>query len=237
MTQQLAEIATGKAKSVYETDNGKELILLFRDDTSAFDGAKTEKLAGKGKVNNAINSYLMSFLQDNGINTHFIRQLSATETLVRRLEMLPVEFVVRNRAAGSLCKRLGIERGKVLEPPIFELFYKDDSLGDPMINLAHIRTFGWAREHDIEQGQATSARINQLLSDLFLKAGIILVDYKLEFGLCDGELLLGDELTPDGCRLWDSDTQDILDKDRFRQELGDVVHSYAIVAKRLGINV
>lgn len=232
-----AVIVSGKAKSVHATEVADELILLFRDDTSAFDGKKKEKLADKGKVNNAINSFVMGFLNEHGVETHFIKQLSEQETLVRRLTMLPVEFVVRNRAAGSLCKRLGVERGISLEPPLLELFYKDDALGDPMITEAHARTFGWAREEDIRRGFEQTVRVNELLQALFADAGMILVDFKLEFGLYEGQLLLGDEFTPDGCRLWDSRSLDILDKDRFRETLGGVVDAYAEVAKRLGVKV
>lgn len=232
-----AEIANGKAKSIYASENADELVMLFRDDTSAFDGAKKAKLPDKGKVNNAINSFVMTYLQKNGIENHFIQQISTQEALVQKLKMLPIEFVVRNRAAGSLCKRLGIEHGLVLNPPLFELFYKNDALGDPMITEAHALSFGWARLEDIKRGQELSMRINQLLSTLFGEAQMILVDYKLEFGLYKDKLLLGDEFTPDGCRLWDSKTMDSLDKDRFRQTLGNVVESYAIVAERLGIEI
>jgi phosphoribosylaminoimidazole-succinocarboxamide synthase len=231
------KIADGKAKSMHKTDDNMELVMFFKDDTSAFDGAKIIKLTNKGRVNNAINSHIMGYLQDNGVDTHFIKQISAESALVRKLRMLPVEFVVRNRAAGSLCKRLGIERGTTLDPPLFELFYKDDDLGDPMITESHAVTFGWAKPEDLERGQVLSMQINDLLSVLFEQSGMILVDYKLEFGIHGDRLILGDEFTPDGCRLWDSETLESLDKDRFREGKGNVIASYMTVADRLGIKI
>ena len=237
-TNKAEELVSGKAKSIYRSDKHDEFIMRFRDDTSAFDGAQIAQLSNKGKVNNAINSFIMTYLQEKGIETHFIEQVSEQESRVRNLAMIPVEFVVRNRAAGSLCKRLGIERGLELSPPLFELFYKDDALGDPMITEAHAVTFGWAKVEDLRRGQELSIEINKHLSLLFAKAGMILVDYKLEFGKTqEGKILLGDEFTPDGCRLWDSKSMDSLDKDRFRESKGGVVESYMVVAERLGVKI
>ena len=237
-TNKAEELVSGKAKSIYRSDKHDEFIMRFRDDTSAFDGAQIAQLSNKGKVNNAINSFIMTYLQEKGIETHFIEQVSEQESRVRNLAMIPVEFVVRNRAAGSLCKRLGIERGLELSPPLFELFYKDDALGDPMITEAHAVTFGWAKVEDLRRGQELSIEINKHLSLLFAKAGMILVDYKLEFGKTqEGKILLGDEFTPDGCRLWDSKNMDSLDKDRFRESKGGVVESYMVVAERLGVKI
>ena len=228
-------ITTGKAKSLYETEDSDYLILHYRDDTSAFDGKKVESLEGKGSINNRFNAFIMEFLEKEGIPTHFERLLSNTDSLVKKLEMVPVECVIRNVAAGSICKRLGLEEGMDLDPSTFEFFYKDDELGDPMINDYHIRSFGWATQDQIDKMQELTFAVNRSLQKLFSDSGMILVDYKLEFGSFKGDLLLGDEFTPDGCRVWDSETREKLDKDRFRQNLGDVVESYEIIAKKLGV--
>ena len=228
-------ITTGKAKSLYESDNSDHLIMHYRDDTSAFDGKKIESLDGKGTINNKFNAFIMEYLENQGIATHFVKLISETDSLVKRLEMAPVECVVRNVTAGSICKRLGLEEGVDLNPPTFEFFYKDDELGDPMINEYHIKSFGWATEEQVDQMQVKTFEVNTALKKLFSDAGMILVDYKLEFGDYKGDLLLGDEFTPYGCRVWDKDTREKLDKDRFRQGLGDVVESYQIMAKRLGV--
>jgi phosphoribosylaminoimidazole-succinocarboxamide synthase len=228
-------ITTGKAKSLYASDQDDFLIMHYRDDTSAFDGKKIESLEGKGTINNKFNAFIMEYLESEGIATHFVELLSETDSLVRRLDMAPVECVVRNVAAGSICKRLGLKEGIDLNPPTFEFFYKDDDLGDPMINEYHIKSFGWATEEQVDQMQIKTFEVNTALKKLFSEAGMILVDYKLEFGDSNGELLLGDEFTPDGCRVWDVETREKLDKDRFRQGLGDVVESYQIMARRLGV--
>lgn len=225
----------GKAKMVYTSDTADALILHFKDDTSAFDGEKVEQLARKGEVNNAFNAFIMEYLQSEGVPTHLIRRLDARESLVRRLDMIPVECVVRNRAAGSLTKRLGIEEGRVLEPPTLEFFLKNDALHDPMINTSHIRTFGWATAEEVEAMRRWTMRVNTLLKALFAKANLILVDFKLEFGRYQGELYLGDEFSPDGCRLWDAHSLEKMDKDRFRRNLGGVVEAYLEVAQRLGV--
>ena len=230
-------ITTGKAKSLYSSNEEDYLIMHYRDDTSAFDGKKIESLEGKGTINNKFNAFIMEYLEKEGIATHFEKLLSETDSLVKKLEMAPVECVVRNVAAGSICKRLGLEEGIDLNPPTFEFFYKDDELGDPMINEYHIKSFGWATEEQVEQMQEKTFLVNDALKRLFSNAGMILVDYKLEFGSFKGELLLGDEFTPDGCRVWDVETREKLDKDRFRQGLGDVVESYHQVADRLGMNI
>ncbi len=232
-----AELYAGKAKTVYTTDDPELLILEFRDDTSAFDGEKVEQLARKGMVNNRFNGFIMERLQDAGIPTHFKRLLSQREALVKRLDMLPIECVIRNISAGSLCRRLGVAEGRDLEPPVFEFFLKNDALHDPMINESHILTFGWASAAEIGRMKELTGEVNRVLLPLFREAGLLLVDYKLEFGRFRGELLLGDEFSPDGCRLWDADTREKLDKDRFRQGLGSVVESYEEVARRLGIEL
>ena len=230
-------ITTGKAKSLYTSSKEDYLVMHYRDDTSAFDGKKIESLEGKGTINNKFNAFIMEYLEKEGIPTHFDRLLSETDSLVKKLEMAPVECVVRNVAAGSICKRLGLEEGLDLNPPTFEFFYKDDDLGDPMINEYHIQSFGWATTEQVEQMQEKTFQVNDALKKLFSDAGMILVDYKLEFGSFKGELLLGDEFTPDGCRVWDKETKKKLDKDRFRLGLGDVVESYQEIAHRLGVNL
>ena len=229
------ELYSGKAKSVYKTDDDDFVILSFRDDTSAFDGEKVEQLSRKGEVNNKFNAFVMEYLQKSGIPTHFERLLNANESLVKSMEMMAVECVVRNVASGSLCRRLGVEDGLELSPPVFEFFLKNDALHDPMINEYHIETFGWAKAEDVTIMKALTFKVNDALQKLFSDAGMILVDYKLEFGLFKGEVILGDEFSPDGCRLWDAETRKKLDKDRFRQGLGGVIEAYEEVALRIGV--
>ncbi|WP_455201863.1 phosphoribosylaminoimidazolesuccinocarboxamide synthase [Kaarinaea lacus] len=231
------ELYAGKAKSVYLTDDPDRLILYFRNDTSAFDGEKMEALDRKGEVNNKFNAFIMQKIAEAGIPTHFESLLSAQESEVKKLDMLPVECVVRNIAAGSICKRLGVKEGIDINPPTFEFFLKNDELHDPMINEYHIRAFGWAKEEQVKAMQELTFKVNDVLKALFLDAGLLLVDYKLEFGDYHGELVLGDEFTPDGCRLWDAETRKKLDKDRFRQGLGGVVEAYEEVAHRLGVDL
>ena len=229
-------IYQGKAKSVYQSDNENEVIIEYRDDATAFNGIKKEALADKGRVNNLFNAYIMAKLEQNGIKTHFVKTLSDRESLMKKLNMISVECVVRNYAAGGICRRLGIEKGMKFANPVFEFFLKDDALGDPMINTSHILTFDWASESEIYFMREVTFKVNEILSKLFLRAGLLLVDYKLEFGrFFNGEILLGDEFSPDGCRLWDKDTKEVFDKDRFRQDLGDVIGHYKEVAKRIGL--
>ncbi len=230
-------LAQGKAKSMYETDSESVLLMEFRDDASAFDGKKMSALNNKGKVNNQFNAFILDLLAKQGIETHFIETTSTHESLVKKLDMFPIECVVRNRATGSLCRRLGVEDGLILDPPLFEFFLKDDALGDPLINENHILSFKWASQSDIDEMKRLTFQVNEILRELFDKANLILVDYKLEFGKFEGRVLLGDEFTPDGCRLWDKDTLEKLDKARFRQDLGDVIESYQEVANRLGIEI
>jgi phosphoribosylaminoimidazole-succinocarboxamide synthase len=235
--EKLLQITTGKAKSLYATSNPDQLIMEFRDDTSAFDGKKIEALDNKGKVNNQFNAFVMEFLSFKGIETHFIELLSSNESVVYKLDMFPIECVVRNRATGSLCKRLGVEDGLLLDPPLFEFFLKDDALGDPLINDHHIVSFGWATQEEADLMREMTLKVNDLLVDFFKEANLILVDYKLEFGMFKGKMLLADEFTPDGCRLWDKDTLTKMDKDRFRQDLGNVIETYSEVAERLGMQI
>lgn len=229
------ELYKGKAKSVYRTDDPNVFVMLYRNDTSAFDGKKVEQLDRKGMVNNKFNAFIMEKLAAAGIETHFISLLNETESLVKRLDMIPLECVVRNIAAGSICRRYGVEEGLDLNPPTFEFFLKNDALGDPMVNEYHIRSFGWAKQEHVDRMKELTFAVNDVLKKLFMDAGMLLVDYKLEFGLCDGRVVLGDEFSPDGCRLWDKETRKKLDKDRFRQGLGSVVESYEEVGRRLGV--
>lgn len=233
--KKLDELYRGKAKTVYATDNPELLILEFRNDTSAFDGLRIEQLDRKGMVNNKFNFFIMTKLRDAGIPTQVEALLSDNEVLVKKLDMVPVECVVRNRAAGSLVKRLGVEEGKVLNPPTFELFLKNDALHDPMVNESHCKAFGWATDEQLATMKELSFKINTILTDIFDKAGLILVDYKLEFGLFKGEITLGDEFSLDGCRLWEKETLKKMDKDRFRQGLGGVIEAYEEVATRIGV--
>ncbi|WP_432695412.1 phosphoribosylaminoimidazolesuccinocarboxamide synthase [Marinobacterium sp. YM272] len=229
------ELYSGKAKSVYRTDDPDLMVLEFRNDTSAFDGKKVEQLDRKGMVNNKFNAFIMQKLEDAGIPTHFEKLLSDTESLVKRLDMIPVECVVRNVAAGSICRRYSVQEGMDLNPPTFEFFLKNDALGDPMVNDYHIESFGWATKEQVAKAKELTFAVNDVLKKLFADAGMLLVDYKLEFGMSKGQLVLGDEFSPDGCRIWDKETRKKLDKDRFRQGLGDVIEAYEEVGKRLGI--
>ena len=232
------ELYRGKAKTVYFTDDENKLILHFRNDTSAFDGQKIEQLDRKGEVNNKFNHFIMTKLEEAGIKTQVESLISDTESVVKKLDMIPVECVVRNVASGSLVRRLGIEDGLELNPPLFEFFLKNDELHDPMVNDYHILSFGWATEAQIAEMKALTFKVNDVLKAMFDDAGMILVDYKLEFGVdVDGNIVLGDEFTPDGCRLWDKETKKKMDKDRFRQGLGSVVETYIEVAERLGLSL
>ena len=235
--EKVKEIAAGKAKSMFTTNNPDELVMEFRDDASAFDGKKRASLAGKGAVNNQFNAFIMNYLGNNGIEHHLIDLIDNTHSLVLSLDMFPIECVIRNRATGSICKRLGTKDGLILKKPLFEFFLKDDDLGDPLINRNHIVSFGWAKDDQLDEMIKISHEVNDLLTKLFSSSGMILVDFKLEFGVSNNKILLGDEFTPDGCRLWDDQTLEKLDKDRFRQDLGDVIESYHMVAHRLGMQI
>ncbi|MBW5802330.1 phosphoribosylaminoimidazolesuccinocarboxamide synthase [Coxiella endosymbiont of Ornithodoros amblus] len=228
---------SGKVKSIYETDEPGFLIAEFRDDTTAFDGEKDEKLARKGVINNQINAHIMQALKDAGILTHFESVLSPNESLVRRLKMIPLECVVRNITAGSLCRRLGIESGLRLNPSLYELFLKNDPLHDPMVNENHALSFGWATQTQLDRMKELSFKINNVLFSLFSNVNLILVDAKYEFGVSDDEIYLGDEISPDSCRIWDVKTKEPLDKDRFRKDMGRVVESYEEIAHRFQIKL
>lgn len=227
----------GKAKNLYQTEQTGQLLLHFRDDTSAFNGKKTARLTHKGKINNQFNAFIMQLLQKHGVRNHFIRMLDPQSSLVQHLTMVPIECVIRNYAAGSIVTRLGITEAEKFDPPIFEFFLKNDPLGDPLINTSHILALKLADQEFITQAKQLTYQVNQILVPLFADKGMLLVDYKLEFGYHNNQLLLGDEFTPDGCRIWDQHTRKKMDKDRFRQNLGQITDSYCEVAERLGMQL
>ncbi|ACI49979.1 phosphoribosylaminoimidazole-succinocarboxamide synthase [Gluconacetobacter diazotrophicus PA1 5] len=233
------QLYEGKAKILFEGPEPGTLVQYFKDDATAGNGAKKGIITGKGVLNNRISEHLMLRLHDIGIPTHFIRRLNMREQLIREVEIIPLEVVVRNVAAGSLAKRLGIPEGTRLPRTIIEYYYKNDSLNDPMVSEEHITAFGWACTHDLDDMVALTMRTNDFLSGLFVGIGITLVDFKLEFGrLWEGEdmrIVLADEISPDNCRLWDAKTSEKLDKDRFRRDMGRVEEAYQEVAWRLGI--
>ncbi|SNY50761.1 phosphoribosylaminoimidazole-succinocarboxamide synthase [Arsukibacterium tuosuense] len=237
MVQKTTELYRGKAKTVYNTTDANLLILHFRNDTSAFDGERIEQLDRKGMINNKFNYFIMQKLEQAGIPTQVEALLADDEVLVKKLTMIPVECVVRNYAAGSLVRRLGVAEGIELSPATFELFLKNDALHDPMVNESLAESFGWATAEQLAEMKRLTFKANDVLQTLFDDAGMLLVDFKLEFGLFNGQVVLGDEFSPDGCRLWDKATRKKLDKDRFRQGLGGVVEAYEEVANRLGVNL
>ena len=229
----------GKAKILYEGPEPGTLVQHFKDDATAFNAEKHEVFEGKGVLNHRISEYIFRRLGEIGIPTHFIKSLNMREQLVREAEIIPIEFVVRNVAAGSLVKRLGLNEGDALPRPLVEFYYKDDALGDPMISEDHIAVFGWAGPQEMDEIVAMSLRINDFMTGLFQGVGIRLVDFKIEFGrIWDGEtqrIVLADEISPDSCRLWDIASGEKLDKDRFRQNLGGMIDAYQDVARRLGL--
>jgi phosphoribosylaminoimidazole-succinocarboxamide synthase len=233
------QIYEGKAKILYEGPEPGTLIQYFKDDTTAFDATKKAVLDGKGVLNNRISEYLMTQLNAIGVPTHFVRRINMREQLVREVEIIPLEVVVRNVAAGSLSKRLGIEEGAALPRSIIEYYYKNDQLHDPWVSEEHITAFGWASPQDLDDIVNLTIRINDFLSGLFLGVGIRLVDFKVEFGrLWENDfmrIVLADEISPDSCRLWDVSSNEKMDKDRFRRDMGGVVEAYSEVARRLGI--
>jgi phosphoribosylaminoimidazole-succinocarboxamide synthase len=232
-------IYEGKAKVLYEGPEPGTLIQHFKDDATAFNAKKHEVVDGKGVLNNRISEYLFQNLNDIGVPTHFIRRLNMREQLIREVEIIPLEVVVRNVAAGSLSTRLGLEEGTQLPRSIIEFYYKNDALNDPMVSEEHITAFGWASPQEIDDVMALAIRVNDFLSGLFLGVGIRLVDFKMECGrLWEGEtmrIVVADELSPDSCRLWDIKSNDKLDKDRFRRDMGGLVEAYTEVARRLGV--
>ena len=233
------QIYEGKAKVLFEGPEPGTLVQYFKDDATAFNNQKKGIITGKGVLNNRISEYLMTRLESIGVPTHFVRRLNMREQLVREVEIIPLEIVVRNVAAGSLVKRLGLEEGAPLPRSIVEYYYKNDELGDPMVSEEHVTAFGWANTQDLDEMLQYALRVNDFLCGLFLGVGLKLVDFKLEFGrLWEDEemrIVLADEISPDSCRLWDVTTNEKLDKDRFRRDLGGVEEAYQEVARRLGI--
>ena len=233
-------IYEGKAKILYESAEPGTLIQYFKDDATAFNAEKKAQIAGKGVLNNRISAHLMTKIESIGIPTHFIKSINMREQLIRQVEIIPIELVVRNIAAGSLCKRLGVKEGEQLDRPLTEFYYKDDDLGDPLVGEDHIVTFGWADPYELEEMVAMAWRVNDYMNGMFAGIGLKLVDFKLEFGRIYGDhgevyLVLADEFSPDNCRLWDCETGEKLDKDRFRYDLGDLVEGYQYIAKKLGL--
>lgn len=224
----------GKAKQVYSTENENEYVVYYKDDATAFNGEKKAEIDSKGILNNKISTIIFEMLNDNGIKTHFIKSISDREMLVKKVEILPLEVIIRNITAGSFCKRVGMEEGIVLDEPIFELSYKNDDYNDPMINDDHAIAMKLATREEIEYLRKETLKINVLLKDFFLKLNLKLVDFKIEFGKdAEGNIILADEISPDTCRLWDVDTNEKLDKDRFRRDLGGLVESYTEVLSRM----
>lgn len=229
-----AQLYEGKAKKVYATDDAELCIVAYKDDATAFNGLKKGQIAGKGAINNRVSNHLMRHLEENGIPTHLVAELSERETLVKKVRIIPLEVLVRNIAAGSLAQRLGLAEGCRFSRPVLEFCYKNDALGDPMVNEYHILAMEYATKEQLAQISAYALQINDLLGAYFGERGIELVDFKLEFGLtAEGELVLADEISPDTCRLWDIGTHEKLDKDRFRRDLGGVEDAYQEIMRRL----
>ena len=231
----------GKAKIIYETSNKELIIQHFKDDATAFNALKKANIEGKGVLNNRISEYLLNSLGECGIQTHLIKRLNMREQLIKQVQIIPIEFVVRNIATGSLTKRLGVSEGTVLRNPLLEYYLKNDDLGDPLISKEHIYSFEWAEKKEINVIDAMSLKINDILQGIFRGVGIRLVDFKIEYGRIwnkereINEIILADEISPDTCRLWDIKTDKKLDKDRFRKDLGNLIEAYQDVARRLGI--
>jgi phosphoribosylaminoimidazole-succinocarboxamide synthase len=223
----------GKAKRVYATENPDEVLISYKDSATAFDGLKKGTITGKGRVNNLMSAAMFGYLEHRGIATHFVRLISETEMIVKHVKIVPLEVVVRNVVAGSLSKRLGIPEGVDIKEPIREIYYKDDELHDPLVNDDHVRLLGVADQKTVDTVRNMATEINSLLRPLMLSRGLILVDFKLEFGFYGEQIILADEISPDTCRFWDSETREKLDKDRFRRDLGGVEEAYEEVLRRI----
>ena len=233
--KKMEQLYEGKAKKVFATDDPDLCIVDYKDDATAFNGQKRGTIAGKGVVNNKMSNYLFRLLEQKGIPTHFVEQLSDRETLVKKVEIVPLEVIVRNKAAGSLAKRLGLEEGTELRCPVLEFCYKCDALDDPMVNETHILAAGFATKEEIDEISALALKINGILCEFFLSVNIELIDFKLEFGRYHGGIILADEISPDTCRFWDVHTHEKLDKDRFRRDMGGVEEAYQEVMERIGL--
>ena len=228
------QLYEGKAKKVFATEDPQLLIVQYKDDATAFNGLKKGTIVGKGIINNQMSNRLMAMLESEGVPTHFVQELSQRETLVKKVSIVPLEVIVRNIAAGSFSKRYGVDEGVVFDQPTIEFSYKNDELGDPLLNTKHALALKVATPEEIKTIERYSLKINEVLKSCWLSCGVILVDFKLEFGrLADGTIVLADEISPDTCRLWDSKTHEKLDKDRFRRDLGGVEEAYAEIMKRL----
>lgn len=223
----------GKAKKVYSTDVDDQVIIYYKDDATAFNGVKKGQIENKGIFNNSITTVLFKLLSDNGVKTHFVEKINDREQICKKVEIVPVEVIVRNVAAGSMAKRLGLEEGYKLKTTVYELCLKDDALNDPLINDYHAVAIGAATFEELNQIYELTKKINQVLKEFFLKLGINLIDFKIEFGRYKGEIILADEISPDTCRFWDSKTNEKLDKDRFRRDLGNVEDAYIEILKRI----
>lgn len=232
--EKTVQLYEGKAKKVFATNDENLCIVSYKDDATAFNGLKKGTIMGKGAINNRVTNHLMKLLEKNGIPTHFVEELSDRETVVKKVSIVPLEVIVRNIAAGSLAKRLGLDEGTKMSRTVLEFCYKDDALGDPMVNDYHILAMGFATEEELKLISDYSLKINKILSDYLKEANIELIDFKLEFGkTSDGTIVLADEISPDTCRFWDSRTGEKLDKDRFRRDLGGVEDAYNEILKRL----
>ncbi len=231
--EKLEMLYEGKAKKVFKTDDEKLLIVDYKDDATAFNGLKKGQIMGKGVINNKMTNIVLQYLADNGIETHFVKELSDRETLVKRVSIVPLEVIIRNVAAGSFSKKFGVAEGTPLNNPILEFSYKNDELGDPMINELQALAIGIATKEEIDSISEQALKINELLKKFFLNVGIKLIDFKIEFGRYDGRVILADEISPDTCRLWDAETNEKLDKDRFRRDLGNVEEAYQEVWRRI----
>ena len=232
--KKMEQIYEGKAKKVFATDDPKIVIVDYKDDATAFNGLKKGTIEGKGVINNRVTNHLMRLLEKNGVPTHLVKELSPRETLVKKVQIVPLEVIVRNVAAGSLSKRLGLPEGTPMAKTVLEFCYKDDELGDPMVNQYHIAAMGWATDAEMETISNYALKVNQVLTDYLKDLNIELVDFKLEFGrVADGTIVLADEISPDTCRFWDATTHEKLDKDRFRRDLGGVENAYHEILKRL----
>ena len=232
--ERLQLLYEGKAKKIYATDKEEQVIVYYKDDATAFNGEKKGQIEDKGALNNSITSKLFELLESKGIKTHYLKKLNEREQLCKRVEIVPVEVIVRNVAAGSMSKRLGIEEGKELNTTIYEICYKNDELGDPLINDYHAVAIGLTTFEELKEIYSVTEKINDILKEFFLKQNIRLIDFKLEFGRYDGEILLADEISPDTCRFWDAATNEKLDKDRFRRDMGNVKDAYVEILNRIG---
>lgn len=234
--QKMEQMYEGKAKKVFATDDPNLCIVSYKDDATAFNGKKKGTIEGKGVVNNRMSNFMFQLMEKHGIPTHFVKELNDRETLVKKVTIVPLEVIMRNKAAGSMAKRLGLEEGKELLCPVLEFSYKCDELDDPMVNESHILAAGFATKEDLDTISSMSRKINEIMCEFFASVGVELIDFKLEFGrTTDGQIVLADEISPDTCRFWDINTHEKLDKDRFRRDLGGVEEAYAEMMKRIGL--